>query len=75
MARRVWALADEELVETMSEIKEPNARQWIFKVQEVVSSDCFVEVAVTLWTIWTAWRKLIHESVNQSPHATHGFIR
>lgn len=29
---------------------------------------------VTLWAIWTARRKLIHEGINQSPLSTHLFV-
>ena len=34
----------------------------------------FVKMAVTLWSIWYARRKLIHEGINQSPLSTHLFV-
>src|SRR4051812_23713808 len=69
-SRCIWALADEQLVEAMSEIQEPSARQWIFHLHEVLSSSQFTEAVVTLWAIWFAWKKLIHEAINQTPLAT-----
>ena len=33
-----------------------------------------VKLVVTLWAIWSARRKAIHEGVLQSPHATHAFV-
>lgn len=34
-----------------------------------------METTITLWEIWTARRKAIHEDVFQSPLATHGFVQ
>lgn len=75
MARCVWALADEEIVEVMADATEPSAKHWLFHVQGSLSHAEFVEVAVTLWAIWTARRKAIHEEVYQSPLATHKFVK
>ena len=46
----------------------------IFQLMESFNHMEFVNVAVTLWAIWTARRKAIHESIFQSPHATHSFV-
>lgn len=62
MARCVWALCDPELVEHLIFMAEPDAKAWIFSI------------TVTLWAIWSARRKLIHEDEHQSPLATHLFI-
>ena len=32
------------------------------------------EMVVTLWSIWSARRKAIHEGILQSPHAIHSFV-
>ena len=34
----------------------------------------FIRLLVTLWAIWHARRKAIHEAVFQSPRGTHEFI-
>lgn len=41
---------------------------------ETLSHEEFVWLAVTLWVIWWARRKAIHEAIFQSPSATHQFI-
>jgi len=41
---------------------------------EMMSHDKFTSVVVTLWAIWSARRKLIHEGINQSPLSTNLFI-
>ena len=48
VSRCVWALADQNLVEVMSEVKEPSAKHWIFHVHEATSEAQFTEVVVTL---------------------------
>uniref|UniRef100_A0A453SLV5 RNase H type-1 domain-containing protein n=1 Tax=Aegilops tauschii subsp. strangulata TaxID=200361 RepID=A0A453SLV5_AEGTS len=40
-----------------------------------LAHDQFVLLAVTLWAIWTARRKAIHEGIFQSPQATNSFVR
>jgi hypothetical protein len=61
MARTVWALADEEITEHVSMNEDPYAKQWLFVMMETLSRDDFARVVVTLWSIWYARRKLIHE--------------
>uniref|UniRef100_A0A453MCY5 RNase H type-1 domain-containing protein n=1 Tax=Aegilops tauschii subsp. strangulata TaxID=200361 RepID=A0A453MCY5_AEGTS len=39
-----------------------------------LSHELFVKLSVTLWAIWAARRKAIHEGIFQSPQAIHGFI-
>jgi ribonuclease HI len=41
---------------------------------ETLSRDNFAKVAVTLWAIWYARRKIIYEEEFQSPLSTHLFI-
>lgn len=74
MARCVWALADLELLDFMIPTKEPNAQSWIFSTIDGLSHDVFICLAVTLWAIWTARQKLLHEGISQSPLATHMFV-
>ncbi|XBI57913.1 hypothetical protein VPH35_039223 [Triticum aestivum] len=51
------------------------AKQWLFTLIESLSHEQFVLLAVTLWAIWTARRKAIHEQIFQTPQATHLFVR
>jgi ribonuclease HI len=52
----------------------PSARLWLAEMTESLSADDFARVAVTLWAIWYARRKMIHEEVFQSPLSTHLFV-
>ena len=58
----------------MSMNRSDNAREWLFSMFECLPKDELVTMIVTLWAIWAARRKLIHEGVFQTPFATHGFI-
>lgn len=74
MARCVWALVDQDLLDKMIENREPNARNWIFSMIDLLPHDIFIRLVVTLWAIWSARRKLLHEGRNQSPLSTHLFV-
>jgi len=74
MASGVWALSDEVMVEHMMSIGEPNAKNWLFSLIESLPHEQFTRLTITLWAIWTARRKAIHEEIFQSPLSTHGFI-
>lgn len=39
-----------------------------------LSHALFVKLSVTLWAIWVARRKAIHEGIFQSPQTIHSFI-
>jgi hypothetical protein len=41
---------------------------------ETLTRDDSAKVAVTLWAIWFARRKILHEGEYQSPLSTHLFI-
>ena len=74
MARCIWALVDGELAEHLCETTEPSAKQWIFLMIDTLSHDAFVKLGLTLWDIWWARRKAIHEEIFQIPLAMHLFI-
>lgn len=74
MARCIWALVDGELAEHLCETTVPSAKQWIFTMMDSVSHASFIRLVVTLWVIWWARRKAIHDEIFQSPSATHQFI-
>jgi hypothetical protein len=75
MARCVWALAEEELVEHMCQAQEPAARNWLFTMIDSVPHEQLVTMCVTLWAVWHARRKAIHEDTFQSPLSTHHFVQ
>jgi hypothetical protein len=54
--------------------EDPSPKQWLFAMMETLSRDDFAKVAVTLWAIWFARQKIIHEEVYQSPLSMHLFI-
>ena len=74
MARCVWVLVDHDLLEHMIATPEPDARSWLFSMMDVLSHDEFTRMTVTLWEIWYARRKLIHEGINQSPYEFHMLV-
>lgn len=67
MARCVWALVDQELMEHMMATPEPLACNWLFYMVDVLPHKDLTRLVVTLWVVWTVRRKLIHEGINQSP--------
>lgn len=58
----------------MDRTSEPDAKQWIFAMIESLPHDELTRCFVTLWAIWYARRKVIHEDIYQSPLSTHSFI-
>ena len=75
MARCVWALGDDELLEHVISNQNPDARLWLFWLFETTSQQDFTPVLVTMWAIWWARRKAIHKEEFQSPLSTMSFIR
>ena len=75
MAKCVWALASVEVAEQVSMTQQANVRDWLFELIEKLPSSEMTEAFVSLWAIWHARRKVIHENLFQSPLSTHCFIR
>jgi hypothetical protein len=74
MARCVWALSDDEMVEHMCQVQERGARNWLFTMCDSLPQEKVSRMCVTLWAIWHARRKAIHEDIFQSPLSTHHFV-
>lgn len=74
MLRSVWALASTDLAEHMCMNMDDSAKGWLFAMHESLPQQEFTTMIVTLWAIWHARRKLIHEGVFQTPLSTHSFI-
>ena len=75
MSASVWALAPEEMVYHMLERGEENPKDWLFALHEILDNSNFVRLIVTIWAIWGARRKAIHENEFQSPLSTMSFIK
>jgi ribonuclease HI len=75
LARSVWALADEELTEHIQCSAEGDAREWIASLISTLKHSEQTRVFVTLWAIWHARRKAIHENIFQSPLSVHFFVQ
>jgi hypothetical protein len=73
-ARSVWALAPEEISDYVENLQEPHARAWLVSVLKDLPTHEFTRVIVTLWALWYARRKIIHEGEYQSPLSTHPFV-
>ncbi|KAE8783603.1 hypothetical protein D1007_42905 [Hordeum vulgare] len=77
MAKSVWSLQDDEddslLPVYGDETDDP--RLWLHGLCNALSGDRFVTILTTLWAIWWARRRTIHEKEFQSPLSTHLFIK
>ena len=73
-SRCVWELTDGGIVHAMHQSREPDAKRWIFTILDSVPHNQFIWLPVTLWVIWHARPKEIHEAVFQSLRGTHELI-
>lgn len=74
MSRCIWALSNDDMVQHMCSHREENAKEWLFALNESLPQEEFVTMIVTLWAIWHARCKVIHEGIYQTPFSTHSFI-
>jgi hypothetical protein len=74
MSRCIWALEDEEIIEHLQCSEEGDARAWLATMIATLKHEERVGVFVTLWSIWHARRKAIHEQIYQSPLSVHAFV-
>ncbi|KAE8770782.1 hypothetical protein D1007_57410 [Hordeum vulgare] len=76
MARSVWSLCaddDDSLLPAYGdETQDP--KLWLHGMCNTLTSERFIAILTTLWAIWWARRKAIHEKEFQSPLSTHLFI-
>jgi ribonuclease HI len=70
----VWAITDLVITEHVVLLAEPGAKQWLFSMMDSMNQEDLIRMLVTLWAIWHARRKAIHEEVFQSPRATSLFV-
>lgn len=61
-------------MEKMNQMREPDAKHWIFSLLDSLPHPDFVRLLMTLRDICHARRKAIHENEFQSPNVTHEFV-
>ena len=74
MARCVWALERGDVIGFLSQKQHLDAQGWLEEVMDTLPHDYLIRVVVTLWAIWHARRKAIHENIFQSPLSIHCFV-
>ena len=74
MARAVWAMKEDDIAAPVFGDESDDPKLWLFSLSNSLSQEKFIGVLVTLWAIWWARRKIIHEDEYQSPLSTHAFI-
>ena len=74
MARSVWALSLEEMVEHMRSNQDGSAKNWLFAMHDSLIHNEFNRMVVTLWAVWSARRKANHGETYQSLLSNHCFI-
>ncbi|XP_071678677.1 uncharacterized protein [Lolium perenne] len=74
MSRAVWALADEDVTKHLLCSGEEKAKDWLSNLMATLWHADQTTVFVTLWSIWHARRKAIHEQKFRSPMSVHLFL-
>jgi hypothetical protein len=74
MSRSVWALVPGTVTGHMEWTSEPDPKQWIFTMIRSQNHEELTRCFLTLWAIWFARWKAIHENVFQNPLSTHMFV-
>lgn len=75
MAKAVWSLREDDTVTALFGDETSDAKLWLMNLCDTLKQDQFIQVLVTLWAIWWARSKVIHEGEFQSPLSTHMFIK
>lgn len=74
LARPVWALEREEIVELLCQIQEPDTRSSLAEAIKGLKQEELTRVVVRLWAVWHTKQKAVHENEFQNPLSTHCFI-
>jgi hypothetical protein len=67
-------MSEPDIADHVALSSEPSAKLWLFLMIETMKEVDLVRMVVTLWAIWHAKRKAVHEDIFQSPMATMGFV-
>ena len=61
MAKCVWVLQGEELLEFISQAQNNDARGWLHEAMGTLRHGDLVRLVVTMWSIWYAsWKTYTH---------------
>jgi len=74
MACCIWAFEKEDITESLSQIKEQDAKGWLVVMIKSLRHKELVRVIVTLWAIWYIRRKVVHKNIYQSMLSMHQFV-
>lgn len=74
MARCVWALGDEEILEHAISNQAEDARLWLFWLLDLMAQHDLARVLITMWSIWWERRRAIHDNEFKTPLSTMSFI-
>lgn len=75
IAKCVSSLLDDELVEHMIGCENLDVKLWLLHLKDAMQEQEFIQVRVTLWSIWWVRRPAIHEYEFESPLTTFRFIQ
>jgi ribonuclease HI len=67
MTHCVWALGDEEILEHVISKRSDDARLWLFWLFDTMNQHDLARILITMWAIWWARRRAIHDDEFQSP--------
>jgi ribonuclease HI len=65
---------DEELTEVIISNKTEDPKLWLFWLFDILPSNDLARVLISMWAIWWARRRAIHDQQFQSPLSTFTFI-
>jgi hypothetical protein len=75
LAIAVWAMKEDDLILLVYVDATTDPKLWLFTLSNYLTYDKFIEVLVTLWSIWWArHNKLVHQGEFQSPLSTDCFM-
>ena len=63
-----------EINDLVLNLQEPSAKEWIAAVIDATSHAEATRIFVTMWALWHARRKIIHEGLYQPPLSTFHFV-
>ena len=62
------------LLDFISQSQQEDSCGWLHEAVVILRHEEFVRLIVSLWAIWYARRKAIHDDIFQSPLSRHSFI-
>jgi len=74
MAKCVWTLQGEEILEFISQADHSDARGLLHEAVAALRHEDLVRLIVTMWSVWYARRQAIHENIFQSPLLTYNYV-